>query len=471
MKPAEIVKKAKDDGIKIIDFKFVDLLGAWQHFSVPTSDFSESVFEDGLGIDGSSMRGWKTIHESDMIVIPDPTTVKLDPFCEAPTLSITCNVADPITQLPYDRDPRGLAIKAEEYLKSTGLADTAYIGAEAEFFIFDDVRYEQNECSSFYQVDSNEAQWNTGREEGDKNLGYKIRHKAGYFPVAPSDQGQDLRTEMVLELEKLGIPVECHHHEVGTAGQAEIDLRYDSLVNMADKIMWYKYVIKNVARRHGKTVTFMPKPIYGDNGSGMHTHLSLWKDDKALFAGDQYAGLSQMGLYFIGGILKHAPALVALTNPTTNSFKRLVPGYEAPIKLAYSSRNRSAAVRIPMYISSPKAKRVEFRTPDPSCNPYLAFPAMMLAGLDGIQNKIDPGQPLDKNIYGLSPQELANIPSIPTSLEESLEALKKDREFLLVGGVFTEDLIKTWIDYKMDCEIAETRLRPTATEFSLYYDV
>ncbi len=471
MTPKEVINFVKEKKAKIVDFKFTDLIGTWQHFSIPVAEMNESLFEDGIGFDGSSIRGWKTIHESDMLVQPDPTTAKLDPFCEGPTISITCNIVDPITRLPYDRDPRAVAKKAEEYLKSTGLADTAFFAAEAEFFIFDHVRYEHNEFSSFYEVDSVEAEWNTGRHENSQNLGHKIRHKAGYFPCAPSDQHQNIRTEMSLELENLGFPVECHHHEVGTAGQAEIDLRYDSLRNMADKMMWFKYVIKNVARRHGKTVTFMPKPIYGDNGSGMHTHVSLWKAGKPLFAGDQYAGISEMGLYFLGGILKHASALVAFTNPTTNSYKRLVPGYEAPIKLAYSSRNRSAALRIPMYSSSPKAKRIEFRTPDPSCNTYLAFAAILLAGLDGIQNKIDPGKPLDKNIYGLSPQELSNIPSIPASLDESLEALKKDREFLLVGDVFTEDLVKAWIDYKMDYEIKETRLRPTATEFFLYYDI
>lgn len=471
MTPKEVVNLIKDLDIQMIDFKFVDMPGTWQHFSIPKGDFSAELFEEGLGFDGSSIRGWKAIHESDMLVMPDATSAVVDPFCQVPTLSLTCDVVDPITKENYDRDPRSIAKKAEEYLKSTGIADTAYFGPEAEFFIFDDVRYEQNEYSSFFQVDSDEAHWNSGRDEGANNLGNKIRAKGGYFPVSPADQQQDIRTEMSLELEKVGIAVERQHHEVATAGQAEIDIRFDSMLKMADKTMWFKYVIKNVAKRHGKTVTFMPKPLYGDNGSGMHTHQSLWKGGKPLFAGDKYAGLSEMGLHYIGGILKHAPALVALTNPTTNSYKRLVPGYEAPIKLAYSSRNRSAAIRIPMYSASPKAKRIEFRTPDPSCNPYLAFAAMLLAGLDGIKNKIDPGQPMDKNIYGLNPQELAEIRAIPGSLDEALACLKKDHEFLLAGNVFSEDLIDTWIDYKFTNEIDMTRLRPTPTEYYLYYDV
>lgn len=471
MTPKEVINFAKDAKVKMVDFKFIDLPGTWQHFSIPLGEFSEEIFEEGLGFDGSSIRGWKAINESDMLVIPDATTAKLDPFCMDQTLSITCNVVDPITMQPYDRDPRGIAKKAEDYLKSTGIADTAYFGPEAEFFVFDDVRYDNSSSQAFYAIDSIEAGWNTGRDEDDANLGHKIQLKSGYFPVAPNDQFQDMRTEMSMILEELGIKVERQHHEVGTAGQAEIDVRFDSMLSMADKMMWFKYVIKNVARRHGKSATFMPKPIYGDNGSGMHTHQSLWKDGKPLFAGDGYAGLSEMGLHYIGGILKHAPALVALTNPTTNSYKRLVPGYEAPIKLAYSSRNRSAAIRIPMYSNSPKAKRIEFRTPDPTCNPYLAFTAMLLAGLDGVQNKIDPGSALDKNIYGLSATELAEIPSIPGSLDESLDCLKKDHEFLLKGNVFSEDLVNAWIDYKVENEVNETRLRPTPAEFALYYDI
>lgn len=470
MTPKEVVALAQDLKAEMIDFKFIDLPGTWQHFSIPLSQFNEDIFEEGLGFDGSSIRGWKAINESDMLVIPDPATARVDPFCADQTLSLTCSVVDPITMAPYDRDPRGIAKKAEQYLKSTGIADTAYYGPEAEFFIFDDVRYDESAYGNFFQVDSVEAHWNSGRDEGDANLAHKLRAKGGYFPVAPSDQFQDIRTEMSMELEKVGITVERQHHEVATAGQAEIDIVFDSLLSMADKMMWFKYIIKNVARRHGKTATFMPKPIYGDNGSGMHTHMSLWKEGNPLFAGDKYAGMSEMGLHYIGGILKHAPALVALTNPTTNSYKRLVPGFEAPIKLAYSSRNRSAAVRIPMYSASPKAKRIEFRTPDATANPYLAFAALLLAGLDGIQNKIDPGEALDKNIYGLSPEEAAAIPAIPGSLDEALGALKADHEFLLQGDVFSKDLINAWIDYKMEAEIHETRLRPTPTEFSLYYD-
>ncbi len=467
----EVVNLAKDLKVAMVDLKFVDMPGIWQHFSIPIGEFTEEIFTEGLGFDGSSIRGWKAINESDMLVMPDPASAQIDPFCADPTLSLICSVHDPITLKPYDRDPRGVAQRAETYLKSTGLADTAFYGPEAEFFIFDDVRYEQNMYSGYYQVDSSEANWNSGRDENGSNQGYKLRPKGGYFPVAPADQQQDIRTEMSLELEKVGIKVERQHHEVATAGQAEIDIRFDSMLAMADKMMWFKYIIKNVARRHGKTVTFMPKPLYGDNGSGMHTHQSLWKGGKPLFAGDKYAGFSEMGMHYIGGILKHAPALVALTNPTTNSYRRLVPGYEAPIKLAYSSSNRSAAVRIPMYSPSPKAKRLEFRTPDPSCNPYLAFAAMLMAGLDGIQNKIDPGAPLDKNIYGLSAAELAEIPSIPASLDQALDNLRNNHEFLLKGGVFTEDLIQTWIDYKMDNEVSEVRLRPTPMEYFLYFDI
>lgn len=467
----DVLNLAKDLKVKMVDFKFIDLPGIWQHFSIPLGELNEEIFEEGLGFDGSSIRGWKAINESDMIVMPDADSAVIDPFMAEPTLSLTCSVSEPITKVPYARDPRGICQRAEEYLKSTGIADTAYYGPEAEFFIFDDIRYEQNMFSGSYRIDSDEANWNTNRDENGANTGYKIRPKGGYFPVAPADQQQDIRTEMTLELEKAGIAVERQHHEVATAGQAEIDVRFDSMLKMADKLMWFKYIIKNVARRHGKTVTFMPKPLYGDNGSGMHTHQSLWKGGKPLFFGDKYAELSDIGMWYIGGILKHAPALVALTNPTTNSYRRLVPGYEAPIKLAYSSRNRSAAIRIPMYSASPKAKRIEFRTPDPSCNPYLAFAAMLMAGLDGIKNKIDPGKPMDKNIYGLSPQELAEIPSIPASLDEALSHLDKDREFLLAGNVFTNDLIDTWIDYKMTNEVSEVRLRPTPQEFFLYYDI
>lgn len=466
----DVINFAKDQKCKVVDLKFVDLLGSWQHFTLSMDLLDEDLFESGNGFDGSSIRGWKAINESDMLIRPEPATAKIDPFCAEKTLSLTGNVVDPITGGGYNRDARALCERAEEYLKSTGIGDTCFVGPEAEFFVFDNVQYTQTSNEGRYLVDSVEGTWNTGRDEGP-NLGYKPRHKEGYFPVSPTDTFQDMRTEMILLMEELGIVVEKHHHEVATAGQAEIDVKYDSMLSMADTMMWYKYIVKNVARRHGKSATFMPKPLFGDNGTGMHTHQSIWKDGQPLFAGDKYAGLSEMALHYIGGILKHAPALVAITNPTTNSYRRLVPGYEAPIKLAYSSRNRSAAVRIPTYSSSPKAIRLEFRTPDPTCNPYLAFAAMLMAGLDGIQNKIDPGEPLDKNIYGLSAEEAASIPSIPCSLEESLNALKNDHEFLLKGDVFSEDLVNAWIDYKMENEVQPLRLRPTPHEFFMYYDV
>ncbi|MDO8519662.1 MAG: type I glutamate--ammonia ligase [Deltaproteobacteria bacterium] len=465
----EVIAWAKDLKCKVIDLKFVDLIGTWQHYTIGWAEFNEGLFEDGNGFDGSSIRGWKAINESDMLLLPDPSTARIDPFCAETTLSLSGTIIEPITKAPYARDPRGIAKKAEDYLKSTGIGDVAYFGPEAEFFILDDVQFAENSREAFYRIDSKEGVWNTGSAEGP-NLGYKPRHKEGYFPASPVDSQQDIRTEMILEMEKVGIEVEKHHHEVATAGQAEIDLRFDSLVNMADKMMWYKYIVKNVAKRHNKTVTFMPKPMFGDNGSGMHTHQSIWKGGKPLFAGDKYAGISQMMLHYIGGILKHAPAICAFSNPTTNSYKRLVPGYEAPINLAYSSRNRSASVRIPMYSDSPKAKRLEFRTPDPSCNPYTAFAAMLMAGLDGIEKKMDPGQPLDKNIYGLSAEELKKVPSAPGSLDEALTALEMDHEFLLKGGVFTEDLIRSWVDYKRE-EISQSRLRPTPHEFFLYFDV
>ena len=405
-----------------------------------------------------------------MLVVPDATTAKMDPFYEIPTLVLIGNIVDPITKEAYTRDPRNIAQKAEAYLKSTGLGDTAYIGPEAEFFIFDDVRFESSRNGSFYRVDSVEGIWNTAREEGP-NLGYKPRHKEGYFPVPPMDKFQDIRTEMLLTLEGIGIAVECQHHEVATAGQAEIDMRFMPLLQMADQLMWFKYVLKNVAYRHNRTVTFMPKPIFEDNGTGMHTHVSIWKDGKPAFAGDKYAGISQEALYAIGGILKHCPALCAFTNPTTNSYKRLVPGFEAPVNLAYSSRNRSAAVRIPMYSASPKAKRIEFRTPDPSCNGYLAFSAILMAVLDGIENKIDPGDPLDKDIYSLPPEELAEVPSAPGSLEEALAALQEDSEFLMKGDVFTQDALDMWVEYKTEKEINDVKLRPHPHEFFLYFDI
>ncbi len=470
MKPKEVLDMAKENGAKMVDLRFMDFPGLWQHFSVPIRELEESSFEDGFGFDGSSIRGWQPIHASDMLVIPDPPTAKMDPFYEAPTLVLICDIADPITREPYTRDPRNIAKKADAYLKSTGIGDVAYIGPEAEFFIFDDIRYESNRFGAFYEIDSIEGTWNTGRDEGP-NLGYKPRRKEGYFPVPPMDKFQDLRTEMVLTLEKLGIETEAQHHEVATAGQSEIDMRFKPLLQMADQLMWFKYVLKNVAYRNNHTVTFMPKPLFEDNGTGMHTHISIWNGDQPLFAGDKYAGVSQEALYAIGGILKHARSLCAFTNPTTNSYKRLVPGFEAPVNLAYSSRNRSAAVRLPMYSTSPKAKRIEFRTPDPSCNGYLAFSAILMAVIDGIQNKIDPGDPLDKDIYNLPPEELAEIPSAPGSLDEALEALKADQEFLLKGDVFTRDAIDMWIDYKTANEINDVKLRPHPHEFYLYYDI
>jgi glutamine synthetase len=470
MTPKEVLDMAKENGVKMVDLRFMDFPGLWQHFSVPIRELEESSFEDGFGFDGSSIRGWQPIHASDMLVIPDAATAKMDPFYEAPTLVLICDIADPVTREPYTRDPRNIAKKADAYLKSSGLGDVAYIGPEAEFFIFDDIRFESTRFGAFYEIDSIEGAWNTGRDEGP-NLGYKPRHKEGYFPVPPMDKFQDLRTKMVLTLEELGIETEAQHHEVATAGQSEIDMRFKPLLQMADQLMWFKYVLKNVAYRNNHTVTFMPKPLFEDNGTGMHTHISIWNGDQPLFAGDKYAGVSQEALYAIGGILEHARALCAFTNPTTNSYKRLVPGFEAPVNLAYSSRNRSAAVRLPMYSTSPKAKRIEFRTPDPSCNGYLAFSAILMAVIDGIQNKIDPGDPLDKDIYNLPPEELAEIPSAPGSLDEALEALKADQEFLLKGDVFTQDAIDMWIEYKTENEINDVKLRPHPHEFYLYYDI
>ncbi len=470
MKAADVLKLAKEKDARILDIKFMDFPGMWQHFSVPIHELSESSFEDGYGFDGSSIRGWRAIHESDMLVIPDPATALIDPFCDLPTLSLIGNIVDPITKERYTRDPRNVAQKAEAYLQYTGIADKAYFGSEAEFFIFDDIRFDQNEHSSYYFLDSIEGRWNSGRDE-KPNRGYKPRFKEGYFPVPPSDAFQNLRSEMVRIMEECGLHIEAHHHEVATAGQMEIDIQYDTLTRTADSLMLYKYICKNTALRHGKTVTFMPKPVFGDNGSGMHTHQSLWKGGKPLFAGDRYAGLSEMALHYIGGLLKHAPAIAAFAAPTTNSYKRLVPGFEAPVNLAYSRRNRSAAIRIPMYSSSPKAKRIEFRPPDPSCNPYIAYAARLMAGLDGIETRIDPGEPLDKDIYGLSPQELKKVPSLPGSLEESLKALETDHAFLLKGDVFTEDVILTWIEYKFEKEILPQRFRPTPSEFGLYFDI
>jgi glutamine synthetase len=467
--PKTVLEFVKKNDVKMLDLRFTDLPGLWHHVSYPVSQLSESSFEEGFGMDGSSIRGWAAINESDMLLIPDPSTYMLDPFMEVSTLVMTCDVIDPVTKQRYDRDPRYIAKKAEIYLNSTALADTAYFGAEAEFFIFDNVRFDQREQHGFYFIDAEEGRWNSGREEN--NLGYRPRYKEGYFPVPPTDHYQDLRSEMVMTMIKCGLDVECHHHEVATGGQTEIDLKFDSLVRSADHMMLYKYIVKNVANQYGKTVTFMPKPIFQDNGSGMHTHQSLWKGGKPLFAGDGYAGLSQMALWYLGGLIKHGPALSAIIAPTTNSYKRLVPGFEAPVNLAYSRRNRSAACRIPMYSASPKAKRVEFRPPDPSCNPYMAFAAMLMAGLDGIENKLDPGQPLDKDIYDLGPEELAKVPSMPGSLDAALEALEKDHSFLLKGDVFTEELLSTYIDYKRAKEVDAVRLRPHPYEFALYYDI
>ncbi|HTX52208.1 MAG TPA: type I glutamate--ammonia ligase [Candidatus Baltobacteraceae bacterium] len=470
MTPKDVMKFSKEQGAKFVDLKFMDYPGMWQHFTVPIVNLEESSFEEGFGFDGSSIRGWQAIHASDMLVVPDAGSAVMDPFTAAPTLSLICNILDPITKEKYTRDPRNIAQKAEAYLKSTGIADTAYFGPEAEFFIFDDIRYDSQQNCSYYFIDSVEGQWNTGRAEGP-NLGYKARYKEGYFPVPPTDSMADIRSEMVLVMEQVGIRVEAQHHEVATAGQAEIDMRFNTVTKIADSLMWYKYIIKNVARKHGKTVTLMPKPIFGDNGTGMHVHQSLWKGGQPLFAGNGYAGLSDLALWYIGGILKHADALCALVAPTTNSYKRLVPGYEAPVNLAYSSRNRSAAIRIPMYSPSPKAKRVEVRFPDCSSNGYLAFSAMLMAGLDGVQNKIDPGQPLDKDIYELGPEELKGVPSVPGSLDAALTALENDHEFLLKGDVFTSDAVETWIDYKRKREVDPVRLRPHPYEFVLYYDI
>ncbi len=470
MTPKEVLAFAKENGAKMVDFKFMDFVGTWQHFSNPISELGESDFEAGYGFDGSSIRGWQPIHASDMLIIPDPTTALMDPFMAEPTLTMICDVVDPVTKERYSRDPRHIAQKAEEYLKFTGIGDMCWIGPEAEFFIFDDIRFDTGAQYSYYHIDSVEGQWNTGRIE-NPNLGYKPRYKEGYFPVPPIDSQQDLRTEMVLMMQKVGLTVECQHHEVATAGQAEIDMKAAPLVKMADALQWYKYVIKNVARRNCKTVTFMPKPLFGDNGSGMHTHISIWKEGKPLFAGDKYAGLSEMALYAAGGVLKHAAALCAITNPTTNSYKRLVPGYEAPVNLAYSSRNRSASIRIPMYSASPKLKRIEVRFPDPSCNGYLAFSALLMACLDGIENRIDPGQPLDRDIYALSPEELSKVPSTPGSLDAALDALEKDHEFLLKGDVFTQDVIDMWIEYKRTSEVDPIRMRPHPHEFKLYIDI
>jgi glutamine synthetase len=468
--PQEALNYIKENQIQIVDLKFIDMPGIWQHLSLYHDQIDETAFTEGVPFDGSSIRGWKAINESDMTMVIDPTTAWMDPFMAEPTISFICSIKEPRTGEPYSRCPRTIAQKAIDYLISTGLGDTAFFGPEAEFFIFDDVRFDQTQNTGYYYVDSIEGRWNSGKEEAGGNLGYKPRYKEGYFPVAPTDTSQDMRTEMLLTMAKCGVPIEKHHHEVATGGQCELGFRFATLVQAADYLLTYKYVIKNVGKKYGKTITFMPKPLFNDNGSGMHVHQSIWKDGQPLFAGDQYAGFSQMGLHYIGGILKHAPALLAITNPTTNSYKRLVPGFEAPVNLAYSQGNRSASVRIPLSGTNPKAKRLEFRCPDATSNPYLAFAAMLCAGIDGIKNQIDPGEPLDVDIYDLSPEELSKIPSTPGSLEGALEALEKDHSFLTETGVFTEDFIQTWISYKLDNEVNPMRLRPHPYEFALYYD-
>ena len=471
MTPKELIEYGERHNAKVFDLKFVDLPGLWQHMTLTRGQFDEKIFTEGIGFDGSSIRGFQEIQESDMILKPDPDTAFMDPCALIPTLSVTCDVWDPVKKVPYTRDPRHVASKAEAYLKGTGIGDTAYMGPELEFFLFDNVRYDQNEHEGYYHLDSDEASWNTGKSDV-KNLGYRPRMKEGYFPVPPHDALQDLRTIIVLKLEEVGIDVEMHHHEVATAGQCEIDMRFAALKHMADNVMKFKYIVKNVAHQNGKAATFMPKPLFGDNGSGMHVHQSVWKEGTNLFFDAKgYAMLSETAKWYIGGLLKHAEALLAFAAPTTNSYKRLVPGYEAPVNLAYSQRNRSAAVRIPMYSDSPKLKRVEFRPPDPSSNPYLCFAAMLMAGLDGIQNKIDPGKPMDKNIFELGAEERAKVPTVCGSLNESLDALEKDHAFLLKGDVFTRDLIDMWLGYKRAKEVDPVRIRPHPYEFYLYFDV
>ncbi len=467
--PKDFFDYCKKVGAEIVDLKFCDMLGTWQHCSYPVDDLDDGTFKDGLGFDGSSIRGWQDISVSDMLAIPQVETTRLDPFFKEPTVSILADVFDPVTHEAYNKDPRYVAKLCTEYVKKTGMADTIFIGPEPEFFIFDEVRYEQNQHRGMYEIDSVEGAWNTARFE-EPNLGYKPSYKGGYFPVSPTDTYHDLRGEMVFEMKRVGINVEAHHHEVGTAGQSEIDMKFSPLLDMGDQFMWYKYIIRNVAKRAGKTVTFMAKPIFQDNGSGMHTHMSFWKGGKPLFAGKEYAGLSDMALHAIGGILKHAPSILAFAAPTANSYRRLVPGYEAPVNLAYSSRNRSAAIRIPMYSENPKAKRLEFRCPDPTANGYLAFSALAMAAVDGIKNKLDPGKPLDRNIYELTGKEKERVPNTPGTLHESLAALKKDHAFLMEGGVFSEDLIQSWIGWKEAQELAEISLRPHPHEFHLYYD-
>jgi glutamine synthetase len=467
----KVYQLIKTNGIKIVDLKFNDLPGLWQHFSIPVNELGDSIWKEGIGFDGSSIRGFQKIQESDMIMVLDPSSAVVDPVCEVPTLSIICDIYDPLSKQAYSRDPRYIAKKAEKYLKDSGIADTVYFGPEAEFFIFNDVRFDQTENSGYYFLDSQEGDWNTGRDE-KPNLGYKIRYKEGYFPVPPHDTLQDLRSKIILKMIDSGIPIEVHHHEVATAGQCEIDIKYSPLTKMADNLLLYKYIIKNMARKNGMVATFMPKPLFGDNGSGMHCHQSLWKNGTNLFYDkDGYTGISDLAKYYIGGLLKHARALMAFCAPTTNSYKRLVPGYEAPVNLVYSARNRSAAVRIPMYSNNPKAKRIEFRPPDPSCNGYIAFAALLMAGLDGIKNKIDPGKPTDKDLFEMGADELKHIPTVPGSLDEALNALEADHKFLLQGGVFSQDVIDVWLEFKRKKEVDTVRMRPHPYEFYLYFDI
>jgi glutamine synthetase len=474
--PQEILEWIKRDNIQMIDLKFIDTPGTWQHLTLFHDMIDESSFSEGVAFDGSSIRGWKAINDSDMAMVPDPDTAWIDPFMAEPTLSMICSIIEPRTGQPYSRDPRSIAQKAIDYLQASGIGDTAFFGPEAEFFLFDDVRYDQTQNAGYYYVDSDEGVWNSGREEFNPttgkggNLGYKPRNKEGYFPVAPTDTLQDIRTEMLLAMKHCGVPIEKHHHEVATGGQCELGFRFASLVKAADYLLTYKYCIKNVAKKHGKSATFMPKPIFGDNGTGMHCHQSIWKDGQPTFFGNEYAQLSKTAMHYIGGLLKHAPSLLAFTNPTTNSYKRLVPGFEAPVNLAYSQGNRSASIRIPLSGDSPKAKRLEFRCPDASCNPYLAFAAMLCAGIDGIKNEIDPGDSLDVDIYELTPEELAKVPSTPGSLMDALKNLETDHDFLTAGGVFTEDFIENWISYKLDREVIPVSIRPHPYEFALYYD-
>ncbi len=478
MTPEEIKAYCQANNVRFVDVKFVDLFGLWQHFTRPIhelndwTDYERSAWRSGWGFDGSSIRGFQKIEESDMLLVPDPETALIDPAIQMPSLSVVCNVEDPVTRQPYSRDPRHIAQKAERYLKETGIGDTVYVGPELEFFIFDDVRFNSDQHSAFYSVDSNEGIWNSGRDQGGMNLAYRPRFKEGYFPVSPHDSQTDIRNEMADVMERCGIQVELHHHEVATAGQGEIDMRFDTLTRMADKSMLYKYIVKNVAKKHGKVATFMPKPLFQDNGSGMHCHLSIWKNGVNLFFDEKgYAMTSEMCRSYIAGLIRHGKALMAICAPTTNSYKRLVPGYEAPVNLVYSARNRSAACRIPMVSTDPRQKRVEFRPPDPSANPYLAFAAILMAGLDGIRNGWDPGPALDKtNLFDLTPEELASVPTVAQSLDGSLRALEEDHDFLLQGGVFTPDVIETWLAYKYENEVDPVRMRPHPYEFHLYFD-